>query len=421
VLEVSQWVKKMKQFFEKWVLFLNKAILKANRLLKLPHSIFDNALGQAVSFLSMNERKPAVVYGHKGDMGGVTVDLFKISGYPVYGCDIKEPEGLTAIEAAQKGRILFFSVFPIGEIPKIISAIEPFLTSQHVILDNASEKEKLVPVYKTLDQRGISICSTHPMCKHDQPLHGQKVLLMGVGGNFTEAKSIAMEIYGKAGMVMIELPFNLHDAETGATQGFIHWIQRGVGMALEQTEIDPRRLMEIGSANYTLYNESLWRTLIQKEEISAMLIESFFRQESGRKLGRAFLEILGRLMEVAQTEGDLLSGQFKGSFEKLDQNGLSKRMNEETTAILAEIANLQLQSLRIVSPSDEPGTLIRVLAPIAQEGISILTIRGSSRKDGTADFHLALDEKTITPESLERAKEALIQAGLIVENIENNH
>ncbi len=127
--------------------------------------------------LNNNWENTAAVIGGAGDMGQLTVDFFRGIGFEPIISDPKEPGSISLKEAIQRARIIFFSV-PVEEIGKIVAETKNDFRANHIVIDNASSKRLVKEAFGLLDEKGVSIGSTHPLCKHDHPLHGQKELLM---------------------------------------------------------------------------------------------------------------------------------------------------------------------------------------------------------------------------------------------------
>lgn len=88
----------------------------------------------------MNEREQVAVIGGEGDMGKLTVDLFKRIGFETVVSDTRNPSSPLPVDAINGGRVVFFSV-PVEEIPKIIEATQGRIGPQHLVMDNATVKK----------------------------------------------------------------------------------------------------------------------------------------------------------------------------------------------------------------------------------------------------------------------------------------
>lgn len=364
----------------------------------------------------LHENQVAVI-GGEGSMGRITVELFQNLGYQALSSDTKNPKTPGTLEAIGSSRIVFFSVLPIEEISRIVEEAEDVFTPEHIVMDNASVKKPLIEAYKKLEARGVSVCSTHPLCKHDQPLHGQKALILDVGSNSQQAAEIAERLYRNAGMVTIPLSFEDHDRTMTVVQLVPHLVMRSIGAALEKSGVDMQKLREIAPANFQLFNLSMWRTLVQDPRISATLISNLARSEEGHLLtGRIESAITEAL---ATKEQDELASIFGQTYSGLNQDGIGKTMNEVTTIVLERLANLDVKSMTIEVKGDRSGLLREVLLPFEEQGISLTAIDSHKSKEGIR-FELGIDETTSTPESVLATVSALQKMGCSIAEISNN-
>ena len=364
----------------------------------------------------LQENQVAVI-GGEGNMGKVTVELFQSLGYQAIASDIKNPESPSAADAIGNSKIVFFSVLPVEEISRIVAEAENIFTPEHIVMDNASVKKPLIDAYKRLEAKGVSICSTHPLCKHDQPLHGQKALILDVGSNSRQAAEIAKRLYRNAGMVTIPLSFEDHDRTMTVVQLVPHLVMRSIGSALEKSGVDMQKLREIAPANFQLFNLSMWRTLVQDPRISATLISNLVRSEEGQFLAERIESAIAETLSTK--EQDELAGIFGQTYSSLNQDGIGKTMNEDTTIVLERLANLDVKSMTIEVKGDRSGLLREVLLPFEKHGISLTAIDSHKSKDGIR-FELGIDETTSTPESIMATVSALQKLGCSVAEISNN-
>lgn len=335
------------------------------------------------------------VFGGEGNMGRLTAELFQNLGYEVIISDPKKPDSVNATEAVRQSQIIFFSVLPIEEIEKIIEETESFFGVDHLVIDNASLKKPLIKAYKRLEAKGVSICSTHPLCKHDQPLHGQRVLILEVGTNPQRAKEIAERLYKNAGMVTIPLSFETHDKTMTVVQLVPHLVMRSVGQVLERSEVDVKALNEIAPANSQLFNLSLWRTLIQNPRISATLITNLLKNKEGEMLAREIYETIQQI--IKEKDEERLTDLFKETYTILDQQDFGQTMNEVTTTVIERLANLQVKSITIETTEDRPGLLRQILLPFEEQELNLTAIDSHKIKSGVK-FEIGFDESTSTPE-----------------------
>ena len=365
----------------------------------------------------LQENQVAVI-GGEGNMGKVTVELFQSLGYQAISSDTKNPESPSISNAISGSKIVFFSVLPVEEIERIIAEAEDVFTPEHIVMDNASVKKPLVDAYRRLEAKGISICSTHPLCKHDQPLHGQKALILDVGSNSQQAAEIAERLYRNAGMVTIPLSFKDHDRTMTVVQLVPHLVMRSIGTALERSGVDMQKLREIAPANFQLFNLSLWRTLIQDPRISATIISNLASSEEGQALAQKIESAIGDILATKDRED--LTAIFEQSFSGLNQGDISQTMNEATTTVLERLANLEVKSMIVEIKGNRPGLLRELLLPFEEQSISLTAIDSHKLKNGIK-FELGIDETTATPKSIMATVAALKQMGYSVTEISNNN
>lgn len=340
------------------------------------------------------------VFGGAGNMGGLTVELFRDLGHPTVVVDPKDSNPPTPAEAIESSRIIFFSVLPIERIGKIILDNEDLFDERHIVLDNATIKRPLRDAYQRLLARGVSICSTHPLCKHDQPLYGQKALKMPVGEKAAEATMIGDSLYRNAGMKVIDFDFDKHDTSMLAVQ-IPHIVQRVMGRTFEKMGVDVKFLQKIATANFQLYELSVWRTLIQDPYISALIVANFHESPEGLeiidKMRTSFEEIIG------ETDRDKLAASFQSTYDNLGGAEIGPVMNERTITVLERLANLARRSFTFAITDDKAGSLVRRLIPIARRRVSITAVDSHRSKEQTR-FDIGIDPAT----SEEKLREILL-------------
>lgn len=359
----------------------------------------------------MREKENVAIIGGAGNMGRLTANLFRDIGmFPVVS-DPKIPESPTPKEAIRGTRIVFFSILPFEEINRIVAETKDDFKADHIVLDNASLKKPLIEAFKLLNERGVSICSTHPLCKHDQPLHGQKVLIMDIGQNSAQAREIAERLYQNAGMVTIPFPLEKHDKTMTIFQLVPHLIMRVVGEILAKNGADMRALADIAPANFQLFNLSLWRTLVQDSRISATLIANLLKEDEGLVLANGIKEAIARVIEEKNER--ILSQAFEEAKSSLNKKNFGAEMNQTTTVVLERLANLRVRSLVIEVSNDRPGLLRQLLLPFEQAGISLTAI-DSHKTQGRLRFEIGIDERTLTSKTLQDVTRVLQSIGCIV-------
>ena len=349
------------------------------------------------------ERENTVaVIGGLGRMGVVTRHMFEEAGYTPIVSDVKDLKTLPAREAIRQSGIVFFSILPIENIEEIIQSTLEVFDETHRVLDNASLKNLLRQGYAALDQKGVSICSTHPLCKEDQPLFGQNVLIAPFGQRPKEATFIAEQIHQKAGMILRRIDFDKHDKIMFFNQLLPQMVNRAVGHTLAQSGVDIETLIAISTANSKLFSLANWRTLVQPPEISAMLISNSLQTPEGQKVIQTLIDSI-RTIEQQSDQSKKLEEIFSKDIVSLDPTGKTRvAMNEASIIILEHLANLAKRSFIVETHvKDRPGLLHELTGLIADNQINLNTAL-SQRVEGGFRFHLGIESGELTTEVIEQ-------------------
>ncbi|MDO8640682.1 MAG: prephenate dehydrogenase/arogenate dehydrogenase family protein [Nitrosarchaeum sp.] len=339
----------------------------------------------------MKESKVAV-FGGAGNMGKLTEELFQNCGYETLTVDPKDPNSPTPAEAINWADTIFFSVLPIEKISDIISANENLFNENHIVLDNATEKRPLLEAYTRLLQKGVAICSTHPLCKHDQPLYGQLALIMQVGSDEIsgKAREIGNSIYRNAGMKIVDFKFENHDEALLSVQ-IPHLIHRMMGRTFEKMGVDMKFLQSIATANFNLYELSMWRTLVQDPAVSAMIVANFIETSEGQEI---ISLMRGSFEEIVSNRDEkVLAESFKETYFNLGGLEIGPGMNDKTITVLERLANLGMKSFSFITPDDSSGSLVKKLQPFVDERVSITAV-DSHRGEGQIRFDIGIEPGT---------------------------
>lgn len=239
-------------------------------------------------------------------MGKMTNQLFQNIGFETVVSDIKNPNSPSPFEVVHGADVIFFSVLPINEIPRIVDAISPVINEQNLILDNASVKEPIRNTLSRLDENGLSVCSTHPLCAANVNLEGEKVLLMNVGTNFLKARLLAENLYSNAGMQIINFDLREHDNRMSISQFIPHFVMRAVESALAKNNLQFKDLQQTATANFNLFLLSLARVGIQDPKISQTIIDNLGKTSFGER----FVSDLSDSMESLLISPDIHTNQL---------------------------------------------------------------------------------------------------------------
>ncbi|QQG44179.1 MAG: prephenate dehydrogenase/arogenate dehydrogenase family protein [Candidatus Roizmanbacteria bacterium] len=351
----------------------------------------------------MSERDRSVaIIGGLGKMGQVTRRMFETAGYPVVISDKENTGTIAPREAIRKCETVFFSV-PVEVAAEMIQATADVFGPDQNIMDDCTTKKSLIPGYKMIDRDNNSITSVHFLFKDDQPPPGQNALVLPYGKNWQRATSIAEEVCGKAGMVIIRMPFEEHDSDADFTQFKPHLINRTIGLALAEIGVNMELLIAMSTANSRMFNLALWRTLIQSSVISASIIRNLGDNPNSRQI----VKELGRAMKRIIRESHLPPGKLEKTFdrtvEKLDPTGeIRLAMNIDTISILEHLANLKVHSVTITTADNNVGSLNRMTGILAGAGINMNAIWSHiDDLNGSVRFDIGIGNGEMTDEVMQ--------------------
>lgn len=250
----------------------------------------------------MNTQERVAIIGGEGKWGKKTTELFHKLGHDVVISDPKSEIFIHPVDAIRQSQIIFFSVLPVEEIDNIITEAGQDIRSGQVVMDNASVKTPFASSFRNLAERGVSVCSTHPMCAPEIDLIGQKSLIMRVGTSSQKAECLAEKLFQSGGMVTIPFDFEQHDKAMTTIQALPHLVMRSVGLLMSEEGLGLEDLLKIASPNFELFNTSLQRVLNQSPEISATIINSAARRQSGKAFAEHFIECIERVLSMDKNE-----------------------------------------------------------------------------------------------------------------------
>ena len=98
------------------------------------------------------------IIGHLGKMATEIVwPLFEEAGYEMIGSDIKDPEGLTNEEVAERSDVVYFSILPIEDTAEVMQGLIPHAKEESLWLNGASVQHSYIqsPITVMHDHRLI--------------------------------------------------------------------------------------------------------------------------------------------------------------------------------------------------------------------------------------------------------------------------
>lgn len=371
------------------------------------------------------EERTATVVGGRGALGKKVVEGFKPLGFQsVRICEAEDP----FVDFLQTSTDIFFAVDD-KEIKNMLQAGREHLTPDHSILDGSSVKAPLIPLYKELDSKQVSVVSTHLGAAPTQPWRGVKMWVCEVGPNSEKAKRLAFDLFTPSNLSIQTININDH-VNVERDQFLTMATAYAMAAGLKELDMPLGKFDDFSTLNAELQALPIGRTLGQPTKIPS---EVLIRQPLGREFIAALRNGLDTLEEAMGKDGtddnermSFLQNYMQGLVNFHNADDSVTNIYNKAGIIGARNANLRLHSLSFRITSDTPGTLSAILPAFYSEGANLNAIdsmpgtatqeelnRGVN-PDGIVDFHIGIDPSTIDEDKERRIKENLQQLGCTV-------
>lgn len=360
----------------------------------------------------------ATVVGGAGQLGSRIENALRSIGLKdVRVCEKGDP----FTEFLRESTDVFFAIDG-AQTKDMLQASREFLRPDHTILDGASVKTPLIPLYRELDSIGLSICLTHLGAVPVQPWRGVKVWLCEVGSNSEKGIRLARDTFLTKNCSIRVISIEDHQKVErdqwltfAAMETFTDTLRR-IGLPLAEFN-------EYATLNAELLSLPAGRTLGQGEVIPSEILYGQPKKQVLLAAMRASLEEF----EGALSDRVKLEKYIRRNIEFHDNpSGFIKSVFKKAGVVGARNANLRMYSFSFRITDDKPGKLIELLIPFDREGVNITALDsmpGTATKeeeqqgvdpDEIVDFDIGLDPKTITPEKETRLTSVLEKMGCVV-------
>lgn len=363
------------------------------------------------------QNRIATVVGGRGQFGDKIVKGFKSLGFrQVQVCEQGDPFR-DFVEASTD---LFFAVDG-GKVKDMILATHDILRTDHIVLDGASVKSLLIPLYHELDKDGISVCSTHLGAVPTQPWRGVKVWICNVGPNSGRASQLATDLYiGKnTSIQFIDLE---EHKKIEQDQWFTMVTQHLFAATLRNSGITFDEFDRFATLSSELEALALARVLGQGTNMPTEIIFTQpRRQEFLGNLLRAFCELVHGLDSEDGLREFL---QTNLNFHN-NPDGTVNRAFRKAGIVGSRLANIRMYSLSFRIHDDRPGELMKLLRVF--DGVNLTAIDSMTGNitpeeeqrgidpDSIVDFAIGIDPRTIDLEKAQRIKDGLRELGCVVD------
>lgn len=314
--------------------------------------------------------RTATVIGGRGQLGSRIVSCFGDLGFrEVRVCEQGDPFRDFVLSSTD----LFFAV-DANRTTDMLQATHDLLQPHHVVLDGASVKTRLIPLYRDLDDIGISVCSTHLGVVPTHPWRGAKVWICEVGPNSPRARELATELYKVKKTSTISTLIEEH-AKVELDQFFTMLEQHWFAAALRIAGIRLEDFNLFATLNSELAGLSFGRALGQGVEIP---VEILFTQPRKSEFMQIFQEAFAEAEHAVGSEEGLKEWMTANIEFHNDPVGTIDTIFRKAGRVGSRLANLRMYSLAIRITDDEPGKLRQILEPFDEEGVDLTAIDSMS-------------------------------------------
>ncbi len=363
--------------------------------------------------------EPTVVVGGRGEFGtrvkdGLERGLHIVDVTP---CELGDP----IQDLLTRSRIAFFATDEDTTRDILHSARDKF-TAGYVVLEGASTKGKLISPLERLDREGVSAASVHLGIRTNSSWAGARFWECRVGPNSDRALMIADGL--STHFDMRRVPINLRDHQK-VQKVQVHTFvgQLASVISLRNRRITLEDLDTFATANSQLGVLATARGIGQKKGIIAEVLSSQPKNalaiiDSNIK---ALEELRGKLSEGKEGLEEYIEAlqHYHG-----ESTGELQEMFGDTEFLVEEILRMAMYNLQFSTTEDRPGTLLRLLAPLAERAANLMHIsstripptkeeiqQGADAKEGTVLFKTAVDLKTIDSEKEREINHELEELG----------
>lgn len=191
-----------------------------------------------------------LIVGGAGRMGRLLARAFHAAGHAVAIHDpLRRLPGFPSVplETAAAADAVVVSV-SLEATPSVLAEILS-LSPPGLVLDVASVKGPLLPVYARAARHGLSVASVHPMFGPGvRSLDGQNLILCDAG--VPAATRAAARLFGGHGLKVATIPIGAHDAWIAQTLGLAHLLSLLAGSVLAREGVKVRSLDGLASTSF---------------------------------------------------------------------------------------------------------------------------------------------------------------------------
>ncbi|MFA5906107.1 MAG: bifunctional chorismate mutase/prephenate dehydrogenase [Desulfobacula sp.] len=248
-----------------------------------------------------------LIIGGSGQMGIFFSSLFQKSGYLVR--SLSEHDWDKAALLCKDIDLALVSV-PIDKTEDVIERVAPFLSSETLLADLTSIKEK--PLKKMLDSHPGPVMGLHPIFGPTSASLDKQIIVVTPGRHPDQCRWLIDQLI-LWGAVMVEAGAKEHDDIMAIVQALRHFATFCFGRFLYEKHIPLRKTLEFSSPIYRLELGMVGRLFAQE---STLYSEIIFATNDRRLLLKEFITSLNTHVEMLENNDKAL---FISKFNEIAQ------------------------------------------------------------------------------------------------------
>lgn len=368
---------------------------------------------------------PPKVVGIIGNLGQMAINViepfFREAGCEVIGSDLKNPDGLTNQQVAERADVLYFSILPISAVAQVMSEVIPFSRPDTLWLHGTSIQQPVRrPISKILQceelmEKNVTTGFLHFMVGPNvRSLRGQAVIYGFLSEIQWQWKAWLVCELQKKHVSLLQCTPKEHDLLTTASQ-VVPMLMSLLTSGLWDTEGLPVvRAIAVAGPPCWLQTYGVVRNLSQPTVIANILQN---HPQTIPAIRQALLTLEKILQAcLAEDTASLVELAEKG-YEKIDKHTRKEMMNATTWHIRLE-GDLRGGAVRISCPPEKNrlGILTSVLEIFDRYALDKTSCMAQELPDGGCTFYIGLKDID-NPGFLAACKEVTEKLGGQIETV----
>ncbi|MDD1764824.1 MAG: prephenate dehydrogenase/arogenate dehydrogenase family protein [Methanomassiliicoccales archaeon] len=260
----------------------------------------------------LNETKDVLVIGGAGKMGSWMCRYLASMGHNIRVNDVvksREFPNANSLESSVAKSDFIVVATPISEVWKVLRQVTD-LCPKGIVFDISSVKSPIVPLLKASVEKGISICSVHPMFGPETKTVFDRNIIVCECGSSDAAQSVT-DLLNWGGARMIRMPVDAHDELMGIVLGLSHALNIAFFDALTKSKLDYAILEDVASTTFR-------RQVATSRDVSFENPELYYEIQHLNPYNERALDLLTRAVEEVK---DAASSDDERKLADIMENG----------------------------------------------------------------------------------------------------